>query len=97
VKQFCVYILASHKNGVLYTGVTSDLTKRTWQHREGIVEGFSKKYHVKRLVYYELHASAEAAIIREKQIKRWKRLWKLELIEKMNPHWQDLWPMIAMA
>ncbi len=87
--------MASQKNGVLYTGVTSDLNKRTWQHRESITDGFTAKYHVKRLVYYELHESAEAAILREKQIKKWKRLWKLELIEKMNLHWEDLWPSIA--
>lgn len=91
MKQFCVYILASRKDGVLYIGVTSELPKRAWEHREGVANGFSKKYHVKRLVYYELHDSAEAAITRETQMKRWKRDWKIALIEKTNPQWLDLY------
>ena len=71
-KQFYVYILASQQNGTLYTGITSDLVKRVWQHRNGKVEGFTKRYNVKKLVYYEIHQSAESAITREKQIKKWR-------------------------
>ena len=89
--QAYVYILASQKNGTLYTGVTSDLIKRVWQHKNNVVEGFSKKYHVHLLVWYEVHNEIENAITREKQIKEWKRLWKLELIEKTNPTWRDLY------
>ncbi len=85
-----VYIMASKRNGTLYCGVTSDLTKRIYQHRNGIYEGFSKKYDVKRLVWFEQHETMEAAITREKQIKKWNRAWKLELIEKGNPDWKDL-------
>lgn len=95
MKQFCVYIMASQKNGVLYTGVTSELVKRTWQHKEGVTGGFADQYKAKRLVYYELHDSAEAAITREKQIKKWRRLWKLDLIEQTNPGWRDLYNDIA--
>jgi putative endonuclease len=89
-KQPCVYILASQRNGTLYTGVTSDLTKRIWQHKNDQVEGFTKTYQVHMLVWYEVHADMEAAIKREKAIKEWKRLWKLDLIEAMNPEWNDL-------
>ena len=89
--QAYVYILASQKNGTLYTGITSDLVKRVWQHKNNVVEGFSKKYHVHLLVWYEVHNEIETAITREKQIKEWKRLWKLELIEKINPTWRDLY------
>jgi len=84
-KQPCVYLLTSQRNGTLYTGVTSNLVQRVWQHREGIVAGFSKRYAVKLLVWYELHGSMETAIIREKKIKEWRRKWKLDLIEKENP------------
>ena len=94
-KQFYVYILASRRNGTLYTGVTSDLTRRVWQHREGVVEGFSKKYRVKRLVHFEAHDTAESAITREKQIKKWRRAWKLRLIEECNPDWIDLYDLIT--
>jgi putative endonuclease len=89
-KQPCVYILASQRNGTLYTGVTSDLIKRIWQHKNDQVEGFTKTYQVHMLVWYEAHADMEAAIKREKAIKEWKRLWKLDLIESMNPEWNDL-------
>ena len=89
--QAYVYILASQKNGTLYVGVTSDLIKRIWQHKNDVVEGFSKKYNVHLLVWYEVHNEIENAITREKQIKEWKRLWKLELIEKTNPTWRDLY------
>ena len=89
--QGFVYILASRRNGTLYTGVTGDLVKRVWQHREGLVEGFTKRYRVHRLVYYEVHDGIAAAIQRETQIKRWNREWKLELIEQENPMWRDLY------
>lgn len=89
-KSPCVYILASQCNGTLYTGVTSDLPKRIWQHKNDQVEGFTKTHQVHMLVWYEVHADMEAAIKREKAIKEWKRLWKLDLIEAMNPEWNDL-------
>jgi putative endonuclease len=89
-KQFAVYILASRRNGTLYVGVTSNLPKRLWEHREGIVEGFTKEYGVKTLVWYEMHDNAEAAITREKRLKKWNRAWKLRLIEEVNPDWRDL-------
>ena len=94
-KQFYVYILASRRNGTLYTGVTSDLVKRVWQHRNGEIDGFTKKYDVKRLVYYETHQTAEPAIKREKQIKKWNRQWKLRLIEEDNPDWKDFYGLIV--
>jgi putative endonuclease len=92
--QPSVYILASKRNGTLYVGVTSDLVKRTWQHKNDLVEGFTKKYKVHDLVWYELVDDMASAILREKQIKEWKRQWKLELIEKLNPYWNDLYPSI---
>ena len=85
-----VYILASKRNGTLYTGVTSDLAQRVSLHKQGLVEGFTKKYGVHMLVYYEMHHLMPDAIGREKQIKEWKRLWKIQLIESMNPEWVDL-------
>jgi len=93
-KQFFVYILASRRNGTLYTGVTSDLPKRVWQHKNKLVEGFTARYGVDQLVYFELHEAADSAIRREKQIKKWNRAWKLELIEKGNPTWRDLYDEI---
>jgi len=90
-KQPAVYILASKRNGTLYIGVTSDLVKRIWEHKNNRVEGFTKRYNVHRLVWYELHDSMESAITREKRLKNWKRKWKLELIESSNPKWQDLY------
>jgi putative endonuclease len=90
-KQPCVYILASKRNGTLYIGVTSALLKRIWQHKNNQVEGFSQKYNVHLLVYYEFHETMENAIIREKRLKNWKRSWKLDLIEKDNPDWKDLY------
>ena len=89
-----VYILASHRNGTLYVGVSSNLPARVWQHRNDVVEGFSKQYGTHLLVYYEVHESMIAAITREKQIKEWKRLWKLRLIESVNPDWRDLFEQI---
>jgi len=90
-KQPAVYILASKRNGTLYIGVTSDLPKRAWEHKNDVVEGFTKRYSVHRLVYYELHEDMESAIRREKHMKKWNRAWKLELIEKQNPDWSDVW------
>jgi putative endonuclease len=91
MKQPCVYLLASRRNGTLYVGVTSDLVKRVWEHKENLADGFTKRYGVHTLVWYELHDSMEAAIRREKAIKEWKRRWKLELIEKANAEWRDLY------
>lgn len=90
-RQPAVYVLASKRNGTLYIGVTSDLRKRVWEHKNDVVEGFTKRYRVHHLVYYELHDDMVSAIEREKQMKKWNRAWKLELIEKHNPDWQDLW------
>jgi putative endonuclease len=95
IKQPCVYLLASQRNGTLYTGVTSNLVQRVWQHKEGVAEGFTKKYGVKTLVWFELHETMESAITREKAIKEWKRAWKLTLIEKANPEWRDLYAEIV--
>ena len=94
MKQPAVYILASQRNGTLYIGVTSDLVQRVWQHKNDVVEGFTKKYGVHRLVYYELHDDVENAIIREKRLKKWNRAWKLRLIEEMNADWKDLYESI---
>lgn len=93
-KQPAVYILASKRNGTLYTGVTSDLVKRMWEHRNNMVEGFTKRYGVHLLVWYEVHESMVSAIQREKRLKEWKRTWKLNLIEKTNPNWEDLYDTI---
>jgi len=90
-RQPAVYILASKRNGTLYIGVTSDLRKRNWEQKNDLVEGFTKKYGVHRLVYYELHGDMVSALTREKQMKKWYRAWKVELIEKQNPCWNDLW------
>jgi len=94
-KNFCVYILASRRDGTLYIGVTSDLPKRVWQHREGVVDGFTKEYGVKTLVWYEMHDNAESAITREKRLKKWNRAWKVRLIEERNPEWNDLYREIC--
>jgi putative endonuclease len=94
-KQPAVYLLASERVGTLYVGVTSDLVARTWQHREHVVDGFTKRYGVTNLVWYELHETMDAAITREKCIKKWNRQWKVRLIEEMNPHWEDLWPTLV--
>jgi len=89
-KSYYVYILASDHYGTLYIGVTSDLLKRIWEHQNGVYEGFTKKYNVHKLVYFEQHDSIEYAIQREKNIKAWKRDWKIRLIEENNSHWIDL-------
>jgi putative endonuclease len=91
--MYYVYILASRKNGTLYAGVTNDLARRTWEHREGLVEGFTKKYGVKILVYFEEFGDIGLAIHRESRLKKWKRPWKTDLIEKTNPEWRDLYEM----
>jgi putative endonuclease len=88
---YWVYILASGRNGTLYVGVTNDLARRVQEHREGLVPGFTKRHGITILVYAELHHDINSAILREKRIKRWHRRWKLELIEKHNPQWRDLW------
>ena len=89
-KSPAIYILASRRNGTLYIGVTSDLAQRVSLHSQDLIEGFTKKYRVHRLVYYEMHPTMDAAILREKQLKEWRRLWKIRLIESMNPEWVDL-------
>jgi putative endonuclease len=91
MKQPCVYILASGWDGTLYVGVTSDLLKRVWEHKNDMIEGFTKTYRVHNLVWFEQHESMESAILREKAVKEWKRAWKVELIEELNPKWQDLY------
>ena len=91
MKQPAVYILSSQRNGTLYVGVTSDVVQRVWQHKNGLAGGFSQAYSVHMLVYFEQHADMLAAITREKQIKKWRRAWKVALIEKTNPGWCDLW------
>ena len=90
-----VYILASKKNGTLYVGVTNDLVRRVWEHKEGVADGFTKKHKIKRLVYFEQVDQIEMAITREKQVKSWKRLWRIRLIEKTNPNWNDLYDEIC--
>jgi len=94
-KAFYVYILASGRNGTLYIGVTSQLAQRVWQHKQGLAEGFTKQYGLKTLVWYEQHDTAESAITREKQIKKWERKWKVGLIEAVNPYWNDLYDDVA--
>jgi putative endonuclease len=91
MKQPCVYILASKRNGTLYVGVTSDVVRRAWEHRTGETEGFTKYYGVHHLVYAEFHETMADAIMREKRIKKWRRAWKLHLIERDNPQWRDLY------
>jgi putative endonuclease len=92
--QYYVYILASQRNGTLYVGVTNDLVKRVHEHKQKLVDGFTKKYNVDKLVHYEATGDIMAAIEREKQIKKWNRAWKLRLIEKSNPNWKDLYSQI---
>ena len=92
MKQPCVYILANKPNGTLYVGVTSDLIRRVWQHQHDMGGGFTKRYGVHTLVWYEPHTTMAEAITREKRLKEWKRDWKLVLIEKDNPTWRDLYP-----
>lgn len=93
-KTYCVYIMTNRPRGVLYTGITSDLPGRVHQHREGVLEGFTKKYNCRRLVWFETHSDVGQAILREKRIKHWRRIWKIDLVEKLNPQWFDLWSSI---
>jgi len=86
-----VYLLCSERNGTLYVGVTSDLKKRVWEHKDGIYKGFTEKYNIHKLVWFEVHEDIEHAIAREKAIKKWNRKWKLRIIEEMNPKWEDLY------
>ncbi|MGJ8663597.1 MAG: GIY-YIG nuclease family protein [Marinicella sp.] len=95
MKDPYVYILASKKDGALYVGVTSNLVARIWQHKNNVVAGHTEKYKIKQLVYFEQHATMETAITREKQIKKWRRQWKINMIEKSNPNWNDLWAQIV--
>jgi len=96
-ENFYVYILASQRRGTLYIGVTSDLTKRVYEHhKKGLVDGFTKKYGVHRLVYYEVARDAETALLRERQMKKWNRVWKLRLIEEHNPEWADLYESLII-
>ena len=94
-KQPCVYLLASGRNGTLYVGVTSNLVKRVWEHKNHVVDGFTKRYQVDRLVWYEVHETMGSAIQREKAIKEWQRAWKLRLIEEFNPDWADLYETLC--
>ena len=94
-RQPAVYIVTNKRNGTLYIGVISDLIKRIWEHQNHVVEGFTKRYNIHRLVWYELHTTMESAITREKRLKNWKRKWKLELIESINPQWLDLYDTIT--
>ena len=93
-KTYFVYIMASGRNGTLYIGVTSDIIRRVWEHREGVAPGFTKKYGIKTLVYFESYADVGIAIARETRLKKFKRRWKMELIEKTNPSWNDLYPSL---
>jgi putative endonuclease len=90
-RQPCVYIITNQRNGTLYVGVTSDLPKRIWQHKNHVVEGFSQRYRLNKLIWYETHNNMKSAICREKAIKKWSRRWKLMIIEDMNPEWRDLY------
>ena len=94
MKLPCVYILASKRNGTLYIGVTSNLVQRVWQHRNDLIDGFTRQYGVHRLVWYETHPTMEAAIIQERRLKKWNRAWKINLIQSSNPTWRDLYPEI---
>lgn len=91
LRKYYVYILTNKRNGTLYIGVTSDLIKRVWQHKNDIFEGFSKKYKTHRLIYFEEYSSIELALNREKRLKNWQRTWKIELVEAFNPYWRDLY------
>lgn len=95
MKQYYVYILASKRNGTLYIGITNDLIKRVWQHKNKLVDGFTKKYGVDKLVYFEDTSDVMSAIAREKQLKNWHRQWKINLIQSKNPEWRDLYQDIV--
>jgi putative endonuclease len=89
--QYYVYVLASNKSGTLYIGITNDLKRRVGEHKEGLIEGFTKKYNIRKLVYFEIYNDINEAILREKRLKKWNRSWKIRLIEEMNPKWNDLY------
>jgi putative endonuclease len=93
-RQFCVYILTNQPYGTLYVGITNDLVRRAWEHRNNVVKGFSQEHGLHRLVWYEVHATAYEAITREKRIKKWHRDWKVNLIQEMNPEWDDLYDVV---
>lgn len=95
--SFWVYMLASGKNGTLYIGATDDLVRRTWEHRQGVAAGFTRKYGVKTLVWFEPHDTRESALVRERQMKKWNRAWKCRLIERANPAWRDLASEIGLG
>ncbi len=94
-RSYWVYILASRIGGTLYIGVTNDLVRRVYEHKMGLADSFTKKYVIHRLVYFEQYNDIEAAILREKRLKKWNRSWKIQLIEELNPNWDDLYPQIA--
>jgi putative endonuclease len=89
--QYYVYVLASNKSGTLYIGITNDLKRRVGEHKEGLIEGFTKKYNIRKLVYFEIYNDINEAMLREKRLKKWNRSWKIRLIEEMNPKWNDLY------
>jgi len=93
-KAYSVYIMTNRPRGVLYTGITSDLPGRVHTHRQGLLEGFTKKYNCRRLVWFETHPDVDHAITREKRIKHWRRIWKIDLVEALNPQWVDLWSQV---
>lgn len=95
--NYFVYLLASRRNGTLYTGMTNDLSRRVWEHQAGYIKGFTSRYNVRTLVWFEHHTDVQAALTREKRIKRWRRAWKIELIEAANPNWKDLYPTLIEA
>ena len=94
MKRYFVYMLSSKPNGTLYVGITNDIIKRVWEHKNKFVEGFTKKYNINTLVYFEEHDDPASAILREKRLKSWKRNWKIKLIEETNPEWRDLYNQI---
>ena len=95
MRKSCVYMLASRRNGTLYIGATSNLAERVWQHKRGLVEGFTKRYGVHMLVWYEVHETMGSAVARERALKEWNRAWKLRLIEESNPKWEDLYDSLG--
>jgi putative endonuclease len=95
MKTFYVYMMASKKNGTLYIGVTNDLVRRVWEHKHNIIQGFTQKYNIHKLVWFEATSDINAAIVREKRMKKWRRQWKIDLIEKENPGWVDLYDEIC--
>ncbi len=95
-KHFYVYIMTNKKHGTMYIGVTSNIIKRIWEHKNHVVKGFTEKYNLDKLVYYEVHDNAESAIRKEKRLKEWQRLWQVDLVDKFNPEWHDLYDSITI-